>query len=187
MQQWIGRVALIGTLGAVPAAAAAQHAMQPKHEFGADIALFYEHLSLFSVTSNQVVVGTPVDLRIGFMAGDKLVVEPRIFFLYASKGGSTGFGSTSAYVFTPDLNFLVAFRDNKKGPYLTLGVGGDLSKQSQITTGRPTINGGLGTRVPYESGAIRLEAFGRYAFKNEPNGVPTALDIGVRIGLSLWH
>lgn len=184
MQRWIGRVALIGGLGVVPPAAA-QHAMQPKHEFGADIALFYEHLSLFSVTSNQVVVGTPVDLRIGFMAGDKLVVEPRIFFMYASKGGAGG--ATAAYVFTPDLNFLVAFRDNKKGPYVTLGAGGDLTKLSQTTTARPTINGGLGTRVPYESGAIRLEAFARYAFKNEPNGVPTALDIGARIGLSLWH
>jgi hypothetical protein len=188
MQRWIGRVALIGALGVVPPAAA-QHAMQPKHEFGADIALAYEHQSLGGLSDNQFVAGTPVDLRIGFIAGNRLVVEPRIFFQYESKGGfnTVTLGSTSAYVFTPDLNFLMAFQDNKKGPYVTLGVGGDVTKLTQTTTARPTINGGLGTRVPYESGAIRLEAFARYAFKNEPNGVPSALDIGARVGLSLWH
>ncbi|HKW41663.1 MAG TPA: hypothetical protein VJN39_10460, partial [Gemmatimonadales bacterium] len=167
----------------------AQHAMQAKHEFGADIAAAYAHQSLGGVSVNQFIAGTPVDLRIGFMAGDKLVVEPRFFFRYASKGGfntSTG-SSEAAYLFTPDVNFLVAFQDNRKGPYVTVGVGADLEKLTQTTTGQLTINGGVGIRVPYESGAIRPEAFGRYTFKNEPNGVPSTLEIGVRIGLSLWH
>lgn len=189
MQRWISRVALIGAFGAVPAAAAGQHAMQGKHEVGVDIAGAYEHQSLGGLSDNQFIAGTPVDVRIGFRAGDKLVVEPRFFFRYSSKGGfdtSTG-SSVAAYVFTPDLNFLVAFQDNKRGPYVTLGVGADLEKLTQTSTGQLTINGGVGTRVPYESGAIRLEAFGAYAFKNETNGLPNTLQIGARIGLSLWH
>lgn len=189
MRQWTSKVAPIVALGLVTAAAAAQHAMQAKHEIGVDIAAAYEHQSLGSVSANQFTAGTPVDLRLGFIAGSRLVLEPRIFFRYASKGGfNTGTGATvAAYVIMPDLNLLVAFQDNKKGPYFTAGVGADLEKVTQTSTGQLAINGGVGTRVPYESGAIRLEAFGRYAFKNETNGVPNALDIGARIGLSLWH
>ncbi|HVH68604.1 MAG TPA: hypothetical protein VM716_12120 [Gemmatimonadales bacterium] len=189
MKHWTGWVALIGALNLAPAAAVAQHAMQPKHELGADIVGAYEHQSLGGVSDNQFIAGTPVDFRIGFMAGDKLVVEPRFFFRYSSKGGfnTSNLSSVAAYVFTPDVNFLVAFRDNKKGPYVTVGVGADLEKLTQTSTGQLFINGGLGTRVPYESGAIRLEAFGAYAFKNETNGLPNTLQIGARIGLSLWH
>jgi hypothetical protein len=189
MQHWAGRVALIGALSLVPAAAAAQHATQAKHEFGVDVAGAYEHQSLGGVSDNQFIAGTPVDLRIGFMAGGKLVVEPRFFFRYSSKGGfnTNDLSPVAAYVFTPDLNFLVAFRDNKKGPYVTVGVGADLEKLTQTSTGQLSINGGVGTRVPYETGAIRLEAFGRYVFKNETNGLPNVLEIGARIGLSLWH
>ncbi len=189
MQRQITKLSMVGALSVVATAAAAQHSTQAKHELGADLAFAYEHQSLGSLSANQFVAGTPLDLRIGFIAGDRLVVEPRIFFRYASKGGfNTGTGATvAAYQFTPDLNVLVAFQDNKKGAYFTAGVGADLEKITQTSTGQVTINGGLGTRVPYESGAIRLEAFGRYAFKNETNGVPSALDIGARIGLSLWH
>lgn len=189
MQQWISIAALIGTFGMAPAAAAAQHAMQAKHELGVDIAAAYEHQSLGSLSDNQFVAITPVDVRIGFMAGEKLVVEPRLVFAYRSKGSinTSTFSTTSSYVFTPDLNILLAFQDNKKGGYVTLGAGVDLEKLTQTSTGQFTINGGVGTRVPYESGAVRLEAFGRYAFKNESNGLPNTLDIGARIGLSLWH
>jgi hypothetical protein len=189
MRLWISRAALMGGLSVAPTAAAAQHVTQAKHEFGVDIAAAYEHQSLGSVSADQFVAGTPVDLRVGFIAGNRLVLEPRIFFRYASKGGfNTGTGeSVAAYEFTPDLNVLVAFRDNKRGPYVTAGVGVALEKLTQISTGQFMINGGLGTRVPYEAGAIRLEAFGHYFFKNEPNGVPSTLNIGVRVGLSLWH
>ena len=50
-----------------------------------------------------------------------------------------------------------------------------------ITAG---LNGGVGTRVPYEAGAIRLEAFGRYGFEGD---LPGVWDLGARVGLSLWH
>ena len=189
MQRGTSKVALIGALSLVTSAAAAQHASQAKHELGVDIAAAYEHQSLGGVTENQFIAATPVDVRIGFLAGSKLVVEPRLFFRYASKGGvnTSDLSPVAAFVFTPDVNFLVAFHDNKKGPYVTAGVGADLEKLTQTSTGQLFINGGVGTRMPYESGAIRLEAFGAYAFKNETNGLPNTLQVGARIGLSLWH
>jgi hypothetical protein len=189
MQQWTGNVALIGALSLAASAAAAQHATQAKHELGVDIAGAYEHQSLDGVSDNQFIAATPVDLRIGFIAGDKFVVEPRFFFRYSSKGGlrTTDFSPVAAYEFTPDVNFLVALRDNKTGPYVTVGLGADLEKLTQTSTGQLFLNGGLGTRMTYGSGAVRLEAFGAYAFKNETNGLPSTLQIGTRIGLSLRH
>src|SRR5690348_17269769 len=120
MRLWISRAALMGGLSVAPTAAAAQHATLAKHEFGVDIAAAYEHQSLGSVSADEFVAGTPVDLRVGFIAGNRLVLEPRIFFRYASKGGfNTGTGeSVAAFELTPDLNILVAFRDNKRGPYV---------------------------------------------------------------------
>jgi hypothetical protein len=182
-------MALIGALSLVPAAAAAQHVSAGKHEFGVDIAGAYVHQSLGGVTVNQFVAVTPVDLRVGFIVGDKLVVEPRIIFAYSSKSGvnTNDFSAVSSYRIAPDFNALIAFRDNKKGPYVRTGVGVELEKVTQTSSGQFFITWGLGTRVPNGSGAMRLEAFGVYAFKNTTNDLPNTLEIGGRIGLSLWH
>jgi hypothetical protein len=56
-----------------------------------------------------------------------------------------------------------------------------------VSTSQFGFNGGLGTRVPYESGVIRLEAFTQYLLKNTSKGLPNTLNIGARVGLSLWH
>ena len=174
-------------LACAPAIAAAQHDMAMghamKHEFGADITGFYQRLSQNGASSNQILIGTPVDLRVGIGAGDKATVEPRINFAFHSKGNSNG---GAAYEFIPDLNFTWGFQSNHNGPYLTAGAAlrmeHDTSTQTQFG-----FNGGLGTRIPYESGAIRLEAFGQYFLKKAADGIPNELNIGVRIGLSLWH
>jgi hypothetical protein len=183
MRQSLGNVGVALALMGIPAVAAAQHSMEnPKHEFGVDISFAYEKPS---GGQSLFAIATPVDLRIGFLAGNKLVVEPRFSFNFLSGGGST------LYTFTPDLNFLFAFQGNKQGPYFTAGAGVDLIHASgggsSGSASQFNFNGGIGTRVPYESGAIRLEAFGRYFLKNTSKGLPNILEIGARIGLSLWH
>ena len=102
------------------------------------------------------------------------------------------FQAVAAYVFVPDLNFLWAFQGNRRGPYVTGGAGVVIAHVPVFgfrtgTTTQFGINGGIGTRVPYESGAIRLEAFGRYFLQNTNKGLPKELNVGVRIGISLWH
>jgi outer membrane protein with beta-barrel domain len=176
---------LVAALALVPAMAAAQHSMEnPKHELGVDLGIMY---SKPKGGDGVFSIGTPVDVRIGFVSGGKLEVEPRFTFNYASGGGD------NAYVFTPDINLLFGLSadGNRKGPYFTAGAGVDLTHVSiggvSASTSQFNFNGGIGTRVPYESGAFRLEAFARYLLKNTSKGLPNTLDIGARIGLSLWH
>lgn len=188
MRITIGRLTAGVALAALPAALAAQHAgMEVKHEVGVDIGFAYEHQSAIDSTAvvarNHFLIATPVDLRIGFAAGAKVVVEPRITLAFDSKGP----GGTSQYIFTPDVNLLWAFTGNRQGGYATVGAGLDLEHANSQSASQFSINGGLGTRVPYESGAIRLEAFGRYAIKNAGKLLPATFAVGARIGLSLWH
>lgn len=186
MQQLINRIATTAALALVPSLAAAQHSMShmdnPKHELGVDVALAYEKPS---GGSGLFAVATPVDVRLGFQAGERLVVEPRFSFNLLTRSGAT------VYTFTPDLNFLFAFKDNRKGGYFTAGAGVDLAHASSGgvsgTASQFNFNGGIGTRVPYESGAIRLEAFSRYFLKNTSKGLPNIFELGARIGISLWH
>lgn len=186
------RVALTATLALAPSLAAAQHTMShmenPKHEVGVDLIGFYQHQSLSGQSFNHVVVMTPVDLRAGFLSGDKLSVEARLVFAYDSKGGvdTLTLSPKSSYVFNPDINLLWGFESNKHGPYFTAGAGLNLQNFGVSTT-QFGFNGGLGTRVPYESGAIRLEAFAQYLLKNTSKNLPNTLNIGARVGLSLWH
>lgn len=192
MQQLLNRVATTAALALVPSLAVAQHSMShmanPKHEVGVDLIGFYQHQSLAGASFNHVLIMTPVDLRAGFLSGDKLSVEARLVFAYDSKGGvdTLTLSSKSSYVFNPDVNVLWGFESNKHGPYFTAGAGLNLQNFG-ISTTQFGLNGGLGTRVPYESGAIRLEAFAQYLLKNTSKGLPNTLNIGARVGLSLWH
>ena len=188
------RAAATAALTLLPSLATAQHSMShmenPKHEVGVDLIGFYQHQSLAGASFNHVLVMTPVDLRAGFLSGDKLSVEARLVFAYDSKGGvdtSTVPASAKAsYVFTPDVNLLWGFRSNKHGPYFTAGAGVSFQNFG-VSTSQFGFNGGLGTRVPYESGVIRLEAFAQYLLKNTGKNLPNTLNIGARVGLSLWH
>ena len=192
MQHRLRRIAAALGLCLAPALASAQHSMShmenPKHEIGVDLIGFYQHQSLAGASFNHVVVMTPVDLRAGFLSGDKLSVEARLVFQYDSKGGVDTLTLTakSSYVFTPDINLLWGFQSNKHGPYFTTGAGVNLVNFGVSTT-QFGFNGGLGTRVPYESGVIRLEAFAQYLLKNTGKNLPNTLNIGARVGLSLWH
>ena len=183
---------LAATMALVPSLAAAQHTMShmenPQHEVGVDLIGFYQHQSLTGLSFNHVVVMTPVDLRAGFLSGKKLSVELRLVFAYDSKGGvdTVTASPKASYVFNPDVNLLWGFRSNQHGPYFTAGAGVNL-RNFGIATSQFGFNGGLGTRVPYEAGVIRLEAFAQYLLKNTSKGLPNTLNVGARVGLSLWH
>jgi len=191
MQNLIGSTLVAASLVTVPALATAQRAGAQhggmggaKHEFGVDLAAAYEHQSLAGASLNRIVIVTPVNVRLGLVSKGQVMFEPRFAFLFDSKAT----GTSSGYAFTPDVNVLYG-KDHKKGMYLTAGAGVDLQKDLTAagSSAQFGVNGGVGTRSPYESGAIRLEAFVQYKFKNTSKGLPNVLDIGARVGLSLWH
>lgn len=180
MRNLDGSALLLVAVAMVPVVAAAQHSgMAAKHELGVDVAAYYAKPNGGSGNFN---IATPVDVRIGFASKGSLMFEPRFALTFASGSG----GGSSSYFFTPDLNLLFG-KDHKKGMYFTGGGGVNLFKFLGASASQLTINGGIGTRSPYESGAIRLEGFVRYNFENSGKGIPSSLDIGARIGLSLWH
>ena len=189
MNTLIARVSLVAALAVVPAIAAAQHSMEnPKHEFGVDLGITYNKTgSGCSIDCGSVQIGTPVDVRFGFVSSGPLSFEPRFTFGYITGGGD------HVLTFTPDLNVLFRMGSStaRKGMYLTAGAGIALTSASiQGTSGSASqisLNGGVGTRVPYESAAWRLEAFFRYNLENSGKGIPSSIDIGARSGLSLWH
>jgi len=186
MRHLIGSVSLTTALIASAAVAAAQHEAMgsARHELGVDVSASYVHQSLVGTSLNSFIIVTPVDVRLGFVSSGRLMFEPRFAFLFDSRAAGTG----SGYVFTPDVNVLYA-KNHKRGMYVTAGAGVDLQKDVTATgsSAQIGVNGGIGTRSPYESGAIRLEAFVQYRFKNTSKGLPNILSIGGRIGLSLWH
>ena len=183
MRRITGSAMIAAGLALTPALATAQHGMStPKHELGVDVAAYWASYSLAGVSSSNVNLMTPVDVRIAFVSKGTTEFEPRLAFSYASGA----FGGTSQTIFRPDLNVLFtmgkakAHNDNK---YVTAGIG--LAAGGGVT--QLALNGGVGMRSPYESGAIRLEGFLAYLTKDSSKGVPSTFAVGVRAGLSLWH
>jgi hypothetical protein len=178
MRKLIGRTTLVTVLMLAPALAAAQRAMAAKHEFGVDAAFVY---SKPSGGNGITSFGTPVDVRVGFVpTKGNLMFEPRVSITFKSTTGA------SAHDVSLDVNALYG-KNHKKGMYYTAGAGIDLVGVTGTSGSILSLNGGIGTRSPYESGAWRLEAFLRYDLKNTSLAVPNTLNIGVRAGLSLWH
>jgi hypothetical protein len=190
MRKLLGTALVVaGTV--VPGVAAAQmgHDMggMPKHEFGVDVFAAYQKPS---GGSGGLLVATPVDVRVGFVSSGSMMFETRSSFSFAS-GGGTFIG------FNPGVNVLFRIgqgtgNHNLMGRYFT--VGADINVQSFKITGLPSasgaviaINGGVGTRMAYGSAATRIELFGRYLLKNTKLGSPNTLQVGARLGLSLWH
>jgi hypothetical protein len=173
----------------MPSLAVAQMAHSgAKHEFGVDLGIAYAKPD---GGDGHVLIGTPVDLRVGFVGAGKVMFEPRFTFAFDSKGGidTTTFEATSSFIFTPGLNVLIAMSpgSHQKGMYVTVGAAYDIADFGDISASQFSINGGVGTRSAYGSGAFRPEAFVRYDLENTSDGVPSALTFGVRLGLSLWH
>ena len=187
MRKIIG-VALAACLAAAPAALPAQ--AMPRHELGVDVGL---GIVSPSGGSTRLVLATPVDVRLGFPSAAPLSWEGRLTLAYDSKG----FGANASYSLAPDVQALLKLGRGSGphgllGPYATAGLGLDFRDAPNGSGGTNStallrIDGGIGDRLPYGSGAFRLEGFLAYDFKSTTLGIPATVEVGVRAGLSLWH
>ncbi len=194
MRKHLGTVLAVAGLIAAPAIAQAQArggmAMgnMPKHEFGVDLSAY---LNSPSGGTSGLVIGLPActgtltpcgpSVRVGFVSSGNMQWEGRLSFGLSTAG-------TTTYAIDPGVNVLFkigrgTLMNNK---YFTVGADANLvgSTPSGVI---PGINAGIGMRKPYGGAAWRLEAFGRYQFKNTSLGVPNVFQVGAKVGLSLWH
>ena len=194
MRRLTSTVVAAAALVALPHLALAQRtraaaaAGGPKNEIGVDLGAAYSHFgSGCTADCGGIGIGTPVDIRWGFVSTGQLSFEPRFTLNYTS-----GFGGHDLS-FNPDVNVLYRMKRSttRRGMYLTGGLGLAISNSS---TGGPStsatqfsLNGGVGKRIPMESNAWRVEGFLRYNFENSGKGIPSRLDIGARLGMSFWR
>jgi len=160
----------------------------PKNEVGVDLGAAYSHLgSNCPADCSGFGVGTPIDIRWGFLSNGQLSFEPRFSLSWTS-----GFGGHDLS-FNPDLNVLYRMRRStaRRGMYLTGGLGLAISNSASggpsTSATQLSLNGGVGKRIPMESNAWRVEGFLRYNFENSGKGIPSRLDIGARLGMSFWR
>ena len=186
MRKLLGSALVAVALVAAPAVAAAQGSSAAKHEFGVDLAFAYVSPDggdgFFNIFS-------PVDLRVGFISGQKMTIEPRVTIAYTSDLTGGG-GGDAGYDFGLGLNLTYGMSPggNKSGLYLTGGAGVELLDFGGGTSGSLiSFNAGLGTRSPWGSSAFRPEAFFNYALENTDLGAPSVMSFGLRLGLSFWH
>ena len=184
MRKLIGGMAAVAVLISLPAMADAQRraaAGGARHEFGVDIGVAYVKPD---AVDGGIVIGTPVDVRVGLVsAGKKMMWEPRFALLFSTVGGST------IYQFNPGVNVLFSNSPggHRSGMYFTVGGGlalGDLGGGSGTAF---SANGGVGWRKPYGSGAWRYELFVQYDSESLELLQPSTISIGARLGISLWH
>lgn len=184
-------VALLAGLACLPVVAAAQHG-DGKHEVGVDLTIAFNYLGTqsgvaCSADCGTLAINTPVDVRFGIVSGTAWSFEPRFGIAYSSNV----FNGGSALQLTPGLNVLYALQGNAhKGAYVTGGVGVlflDIGGGGGSAT-QPSLNAGVGTRVPWEGAAVRIEGYLRYRFE-AIGGIDlySSYEIGTRIGFSLWH
>jgi hypothetical protein len=170
-----------------PAARSTQAAQAPtaKNEFGVDLGLAWVSPD---VGDSRFRIGSPVDLRIGFVSRGRLMWEPRLSLAFDSEG----LGGDAAYTFSPQVVALYSMtpQRHRAGWYLFGGAGLNL-----VNAGIPTVDGGttfsmgagLGTRKRLGNAALRLEGGLRYDTEDSGAGMPSQFSIGTRAGLSFWH
>jgi hypothetical protein len=170
----------------------------PKNEIGVDLGAAYSHIgSGCTADCGGLGIGTPIDIRWGFMARGPLSFEPRFSLNYVSGLGSPDHDLT----FNPDLNVIYRMGRStaRRGLYLTGGLGlainnfstttgtGNNQTTTSTTATQLSLNAGVGKRIPMESNAWRVEGFLRYNLENSGKGLPSRLDIGARVGMSFWR
>lgn len=181
MRKLLGSALVVAGM-VMPGVAAAQmgHDMGGgRHELGVDLFAAYQKPS---GGSGGLVMNTPVDVRIGFAGSGKMTPEFRVAFALATAG-------TTTYTIQPGLNLLFQMGEGTRqhNTYFTVGADIAIVDAGPVSGTVPSINGGIGMRRPYESGATRYELFARYRLKSTKLGRPNTLQIGARLGLSLWH
>lgn len=189
MRKHLGTVLAVAGLIAAPAIAQAQaHAgmATPSHEFGVDIAAGYVSTTPTGGTAvGGLFIGTPVDLRVGFMSHSNMNFEMRTNITLNTQGSTT-------YAIDPGVNVLFKMGQGTMthNTYWTVGADASLNNNGAPTNNTgvvPAINGGIGIRRPWGSAAYRLEFGARYQFKDTNTSPFTQIQIGVRAGISLWH
>jgi hypothetical protein len=184
MRKVLSSIALVAVLVSVPALASAQRRAATmsgaKHEFGVDVGVGYVKPS---GVSGGIVIGTPIDVRVGLMSTGKMMWEPRFTLGFSSVGGS------STYDFEPGVNVLFANTPggHRRGMYFTGGAGLLLADNGATNGTAFSLNGGVGWRKPYGSGAWRYELGFKWQSESTDLGLPSTITIGARIGLSLWN
>ena len=198
MRRLTSTVVAAAALVALPHLALAQRtraaaAGGPKNEIGVDLGAEYNHAgSGCTADCGGLGIGTPIDIRWGFMASGPLSFEPRFSLSYLSGSASPIGGHVLA--FNPDLNVIYRMKKStaRRGMYLTGGLGLGIANAapsggSSTTATQLSLNGSVGKRIPVESNAWRVEGFLRYNFENSGKGIPSSFNIGARVGMSFWR
>jgi hypothetical protein len=166
-------------LALLPATLSAQGAVaaSEKHELGLDFTYSY---AWRSDDQSSWVMGTPVDIRIGFVTTKPIMYQVGFSLEGGGSGGASSLGGGIG------LAALWA-RDHRSGLYFFGGAAGSFFGVTGEETGfTPSVVAGVGTRLPRGAAAIRLETFVRYATESTTDA-PSQTRVGVRAGLSFWH
>jgi hypothetical protein len=188
MRKLIGGMAAVAVLISLPAVADAQRRAATggaKHEFGVDLGIAYYDPD---GGESGIRIGTPLDVRVGFVSAKKLQWEGRLILDYDSKGA----GTEASYVISPGVNAVYAMNraSNRNGMYLTGGAALNLVKFGPTSATGFSLNGAVGWRKPFGGAAWRYEFGIKYDLEASDGAVvviPKTLSIGARVGISLWH
>jgi hypothetical protein len=185
MSKLFGGMVLATIALSLPATALAQRrttatsSMGAKHEFGVDIGLAYAKPS---GGDGGIEIATPLDVRVGIVSNGELMWEPRVTLNLSSVGG----GGT-VYTFAPGVNALYSTQPgrHRRGMYFTGGAGLVLADFGVASGTSFQFNGGVGWRKPYGTAAWRYEVGFRWTSESDISA--SMIEIGGRIGISLWH
>lgn len=187
MRKLIGGMAVVAMLMSLPATVNGQRraAGGARHEFGVDAGIAY-----YDPDGGEtgIRIGTPLDVRVGFVSANKLQWEGRLLFDYDSKGA----GTEAAYQISPGVNGVYAMNraTNRNGMYLTGGAGLNLVKFGATSATGFSLNGAVGWRKPYGGAAWRYEFGIKYDLEASDGAlvvIPKTISIGARVGISFWH
>jgi hypothetical protein len=183
MRKLFGGMVLAVIALSLPAAAQAQRraaaAGGAKYEFGVDLGAAYVKPDGFD---GGIVIATPLGVRWGFVSTSNMMWEAR---------GSLGFstvGGTTQYAFEPGVNVLFSNSagGHRRGMYFTGGAGLLLADDGTNSGTAFSLNAGVGWRKPWGSAAWRYELGFQWSSENTDLGLPSTIQIGGSIGVSLW-
>lgn len=141
-------------------------------------------------------IGSPVDVRLGFVTSRPLMLETRFRLGYTRSEDAWGLS------LGPSLNLLWRLVHgsgyaNQMGPYLTAGAGVEYTRvRGPATNGTQSatqlgVTLGLGSRIGWGTAAFRPELFIHRVFEShtpgDPQHVPASSTVGARLGISLWR
>jgi hypothetical protein len=185
MRKLFGGMVLAALALSLPATAHAQRRATAAsggatHEFGVDLGVAYVKPQNIS---GGIRILTPVDVRIGFVPSrGNMMWEGRLSADINTVGGTT------RYLLSPGVDVLFSNTPggHRRGMYFGGGAGlvlGDFGAGSGTAV---QLHAGVGWRKPYESAAWRYEMGFQWQSDNAKIG-PSAISIGGRVGISLWH